>query len=114
MGGFTVLVNDNSHYLDESERYKLGDFSDYEQALAACMRLVDAFLDAHCRPGMSTKQLFELYTSFGEDPFVVPAGASAVRKTTAGQPEPTASTTGDASAFSAWDYARRRCQELCG
>lgn len=92
MAGYTVLVNDNSHYMDEGERYKLGDFSAYDQALAACMRLVDDFLEARRRPGMSAPQLFEQYTSFGEDPFVVPPA------------EP---------AFSAWDYARNRCEQLC-
>ena len=45
---YTVYVNDNARYMDESARYKLGEFADCESAIAACKRIVDEFLD---RPG---------------------------------------------------------------
>ena len=41
---YTVYIDDNFHYMDESERYKLGDFPDCASAIAACKRIVDEFL----------------------------------------------------------------------
>ncbi|PYS92947.1 MAG: hypothetical protein DMF64_06710 [Acidobacteria bacterium] len=90
---YSVLVADNFHYMDEVERYQLGEFHTAEAALAAARCLVDDELAAHYQPGMSANELYRLYTSFGVDPFIV-------------------SADGDCH-FSAWDYARGRCQELC-
>ena len=42
---YTVFVDDNFHYMDESERYKLGEFADCASAMAACKQIVDEFLD---------------------------------------------------------------------
>ena len=93
MLSYTVLVDDNAHYMDESERYKLGEFATAEAALAAARRLVDDELNSHYQPGMAAAELFALYTSFGVDPFIVSDDVDC--------------------RFSAWDYARERCQELC-
>ena len=41
---YTVFVDDNFHYMDESERYKLGEFADCASAVAACKQIVDEFL----------------------------------------------------------------------
>jgi hypothetical protein len=90
---FTVMVDENSHYLDESERYEHGTFATYDEALAACRRIVDEFLAAQHQPGMTAADLYSLYTTFGEDPHIVPD-------------QPGAS-------FSAWGYARLRCDQLC-
>lgn len=92
---FTVRVRENSHYMDESEGYTLGPFATYEAAEAKCREIVDDFLRANTKTGKSADALFSLYTTFGEDPSV------------AGKAPPGA-------AFSAWDYARRRCREICG
>ena len=91
---YSVLVDDNFHYMDEAERYKLGEFETVEAALAAARALVDDDLTSRYQPGMSAAELYQLYTSFGLDPFIVGDDAPACR-------------------FSAWDYARQRCQELC-
>lgn len=93
MTGFRVLVDDNAHYQEEHERYELGAFATYEEALAVCRRIVDEFLDRQYAPGMAGDCLYELYVSFGEDPFISPRG-----------PEPR---------FSAWSYARQQCDGLC-
>ena len=53
-------------------------------------------LAAEFRKGFSPERLFDRYTSFGEDPFIVPLDASAERVE-----------------FSAWNYAKERCRELC-
>ena len=90
---YTVWVDENSHYMDSSERYRHGEFPDYESALAACRRIVDEFLAANLRPGMTAERLYKLYTLFGEDPFIVPGRSERL--------------------FSAWDYAKKRCGEIC-
>lgn len=90
-----VYVDDNFHYMDESERYKLGDFENCEEAVAACKKIVDEFLELGYTEGMSFRELYEGYTMFGEDPFI-------------------ASDDDDGCRFSAWDYAKKRCREMCG
>jgi hypothetical protein len=90
---YTVYVDDNFHHMDESERYKLGEFDNCEEVVAVCKRIVDEFLEKGYRKGMDFKELYEGYTMFGEDPFIV---SDDVR-----------------CRFSAWDYAKKRCSELC-
>jgi len=91
---YIVKVDDNYHHGDESERYTHGRFADAEGALAACRMIVDRCLAEELKPGISAAELYSQYTSFGDDPFVVCVDAAQVR-------------------FSAWDYAKLRCDELC-
>ena len=91
---YTVFVDDNYHHGDESERYKLGTFASLEEAVAAAKAVVDQSLAAAHTPGMTADELYEAYVNFGEDPFIVPKGP-------------------DAASFSAWSYARERCNEIC-
>ena len=93
--GYTVLIDDNFHYQDESERVQHGVFATADEAVAACRSIVDEFLDGAFEPGMSAESLYGLYTLFGEDPFIKAA-----------DPNDTPVT------FSAWDYARQRCEEM--
>jgi hypothetical protein len=92
---FIVEVDDNFHYQDECERYTLGAFPDCESAVAACQRLVDENLRDYYKPTCTAEGLFTYYTMFGDDPFIV-------------------SPDGNDCEFSAWDYARKRSEELCG
>lgn len=48
---YQVFVDDNFHYMDEGERYKLGDFATFEEALNACKAIVDEFLKANYKEG---------------------------------------------------------------
>jgi len=91
---YTVMVDDNFHYMDESERYKLNDFGTCEEATEACKRIVDEFLLGGHKPGISSDELWKQYTMFGEDPFIV--------------------TSDESCKFSAWDYAKERIKELTG
>jgi hypothetical protein len=93
---YKVLVDDNFHYMDESERYELGDFSTLDAAIEASAKIVDEYLRSAHKPGMSAQDLFSSYMSFGEDPFIL---ATASQETEV--------------LFSARDYAKRRCDELC-
>ena len=90
---YKVFVNDNFHYMDESERYELGEFDSCESAIAACKNIVDEFLLSKHEPAQRAEEIWEGYTTFGEDPLIV--------------------TTDPACAFSAWDYAKQRCSEIC-
>ena len=88
---FTVFVDDNFHYMDESERYELGEFADCESAVAACKRIVDEFLAGVDR-NRSADEMFTDYRNFGEDPWIKSANG--------------------ACRFSAWTYAQEQCSEL--
>src|ERR1700682_5773350 len=97
MPNYRVLINDNAHFMDESERADHGVFADADEAIAACKESVDDELKAMCRPGMTAKELYKLYTAFGPDPFVEALNPN--------DPE---------VEFSAWTYAKTRCKELVG
>jgi hypothetical protein len=92
---YTVFIDDNFHYQDESERVNHGLLETADEAVAACRSIVNDFLAGAFKPGMSATALYGLYTSFGDDPFVVPADLKAAPV-----------------AFSTWDYARERCEVL--
>jgi hypothetical protein len=94
MAPYKVMVDDNFHYMDEEERWELGAFATAGEALAACRKLVDESLIEEYRDGAMAEQLFDRYTSFGDEPFVVALdGAPKVD-------------------FSARTYAEQRAREL--
>lgn len=88
---YTVFVDENSHYMDEEERYRIGDFDSREEALARCRLIVDRSL-AECDASAGAEAMFKHYTSFGDDPFI--------------------QTDDPDCRFSAWDYAKERCRQL--
>jgi hypothetical protein len=90
---YKIVVNDNYHYMDEGESYTHGEFETAEAALGAARALVDEDLRGAYRPGMTADELYDQYTSFGEDPFIVSEDQSC--------------------RFSAWTYAEERCREMC-
>lgn len=90
---YVVLVRSNSHYQDEDEEYRLGEFDDCQNAIRACKEIVDDFLAANLSPGITSDGLYRQYTMFGEDPFIV-------------------SSMNDCP-FSAWSYAKERCTQIC-
>jgi hypothetical protein len=89
---YRVFVDDNFHYMDESERYELGEFDSCASAIAACKRIIDEFLVGQDAVEKTEEQLWKLYTAFGDDPFIA--------------------TTDNQCKFSAWDYARQRCAQI--
>jgi len=95
--GFRALVDDNYHYKDTAERWMLGEYATYAEALAFCKRLVDQCLEEGYAPGKTAEALYGYYTMFGDDPFIVEASDS-----------PDA-----AAGFSAWTYAKARSEDLC-
>ena len=93
--GYRVIVDDNYHYMDESERYLHGEFATLEAAVAAARQIVDDYLESAYKAGMGGDELMASYAMFGEDPFITAPDATGVL-------------------FSARDYARQRCNEICG
>ena len=89
---FTIKVADNFHYMDDGETYTLGTFPSLEQAVQRSKEIVDTFLEKNYRPGMTCNDLFDQYKSFGDDPYILGKGKIS---------------------FSAWDYAEKRCKEIC-
>ena len=92
---FRVLVDDNFHYQDESERYEHGEFETFEEALHACKAIVDEYLARLISESdtRSAAELYSSYTMFGDAPFVCSSPPG-----------------GD---FSAWEYAKQRCSKIC-
>jgi hypothetical protein len=91
---FVLYVADNFHYMDESKVYKKGPYPTFDAALAEAKGIVDQFLEAGYKPGMTAEDLYSQYTTFGDDPAIVGPGFEDL-------------------AFSAWDYAKERSAEMC-
>ncbi len=88
---YVVFVDDNFHYMDEDERYELGEFPDRDAAIAACKRIVDEFL-ATTDKSKTAEEMFAAYAGFGEYPWI--------------------QTDDPDCKFSAWEYAKARCAEI--
>jgi hypothetical protein len=97
MPRYRVMVDDNFHYQDPSERREQGTYETADRALATCRDIVDRSLQGEYRPGISAEALYDRYTSFGDDPFIVVLDGTDERAT-----------------FSAWSYAKDRCRVICG
>jgi hypothetical protein len=92
---YKIMVDDNFHYMDEEHRYGWKSFQTAEEAIAECKRMVDSDLAGFLKPGIAATELYDTYTSFGDDPFIVRIDPNA---------EP--------AHFSAWDYAKERSDAL--
>jgi hypothetical protein len=90
---YTLFCDDNFHFMDEEERHVLGEFDNADEAIAAAKQIVDRDLLAAYSAGMTADELYDHYTSFGSDPFI--------------------RSDDRACHFSAWNYAKARCKELC-
>lgn len=89
-----VVVDDNFDH-GHSSFMPVAAFDTLEEAIAECKSRVDAWLLTEHKPGMRAQQLWEEYTCYGEDPWVLGGKLN------------------DPVPFRAWDYARRRCSEIC-
>ena len=67
---YIVMVDDNFHYMDESERYKAGEYDTYEEAEEKCREIVRRSVE-------ESKYDFDNYTMFGDDPFIIGGNFSA-------------------------------------
>ena len=91
---YSVYVDDNYDLPPDDERYKLGDFATLDEAIAECKRMVDGFLMTKVPADGTAEKRYVSYTHFGPDPFIVTDDPEV------GYP-----------LFSAWSYAKQRCEE---
>jgi hypothetical protein len=97
---FRVYIADNFHFMDPDDPpYLHGSFPTLEAAIGFCKGRVDEDLEGLRNPSSSTStrphtaaELYSLYCSFGEDPWISGPGTGVL--------------------FSGWDYAKERCAEL--
>jgi hypothetical protein len=95
--GYRVNVDDNFHYMNEDERWVLGEYATYEEALAAAKKMVEGFFE-DSEPGMNPAEAYEAYTMGGDDPWIEAFGGSTPPETR----------------FSAWGYAKELSERLFG
>lgn len=91
---YEIQVDDNFHYADSASRTTGPTFDSAEKAVAYCKSVVDQYLADQYQPGMTAEALYGKYTLLGDDPFILSINSESVK-------------------FSAWDYARQRCTEIC-
>ena len=94
---YHVLVDDTFCSTNQSHRYTKGEYETYGEALAVCRDIVDRFLRHECASGVPASAVYFRYMMFGKEPSIVKSSES---------PDTSPS-------FSAWDYAKARCEELC-
>jgi len=92
---FTVMVDDNYHYMDGDSRYTAGKFDSWEEALALAEKIVDETVIPAINDGLSPEDAISSYRHFGEDPWIIGNGA-----------------VPEGESFSAWSYAEKRAFQL--
>lgn len=99
---FKVYIGDNYNHVD-NPGYISGEYNSFEDAVKACKKDVDSslneLLNKNLNPGsdVSTpKKLYDLYTNFGSDPWIMPPLEESLEK----------------YEFSARKYAKEKCKKL--
>ena len=64
---YKILIDDNFHFMDESERTDHGDFATAEEAIAECKAIIDDNL-AGFMPRKTAQELFEIYAHLATTP----------------------------------------------
>ena len=67
---YKIYVDDNYHYMDESERYVAGSYSSLEEAVERCKEITIKSLEDFYENGITPENLSAQWAMFGEDPFV--------------------------------------------
>ena len=132
---FEVFVDDNFNFMQEDERYSTGTFDTYEEAVAGAKSIVDRCLESYYKEGMTAEALYNGYKGYGEDPFIIgDLGKDVLDDTLArakamieqmearklkhgnnfGEMNKPLDLPENRVCFSAWDYAEKRCKEMCG
>jgi hypothetical protein len=91
---YKVVVQDNFHWWDETERYEFGTFTTWDEAVDACKNKIEQELEKFFEPGMDANQLYDHYIQMADEPFILASAADAY---------------GD---FSESEYAMRHCEKL--
>ena len=68
---YEVHIDDNFHYMDESERYSVGSYRSLEKAIKKCRKITIRSLKDLYEKGMTPEKLSAQWSMFGDDPFIV-------------------------------------------
>jgi hypothetical protein len=74
---YKVLVDDNYHHGNESDRYTAGSFTSLEEAIDKCKEITVKSLEDFYEEGISPEKLSAQWALFGDDPYVF-GGSGAV------------------------------------
>ena len=66
-----VYIDDNYHYMDESERITAGSYNSLEKAIEKCKKITIISLKHLFEKGMTPEKLSAQWSMFGDDPFIV-------------------------------------------
>lgn len=97
---YRVYIDDNFHYMDDVDANESAAFETCSEALAYCKKIVDESLSnllpnsGNPNSKLNATELYTYYVTFGDDPRIVSDDAGC--------------------SFSAWDYAKLRCEEIAG
>lgn len=92
---YCLRIYDNYHFMDEEEAYNSGSYDTYEEAVVAAKIRIDDGIAYDLEFGIKPEELYLYFSLFGESPVVIPNDPKVVE------------------AFSAYDYARTRAEEIC-
>ncbi len=68
---YQVHIDDNYHYMDESERHAVGSYRSLGKALEKCKKITIRSLEDLYEKGITPEKLSAQWSMFGEDPFIV-------------------------------------------
>ena len=68
---YEVHIDDNFHYMDESERYSVGSYRSLDKAIEKCRKMTIRSLKDLYEKGITPEKLHAQWLMFGEDPFIV-------------------------------------------
>ena len=68
---YQVYVDDNFHYMDESERLAVGSYHSLEEAIEKCKEITVRSVEDLYEEGITPEKLSAQWAMFGEDPFIV-------------------------------------------
>lgn len=91
---YSVFIENNANYSNEDERYRLETYDDCQTALDFCRRKVDNFLIRHFKKGQTARELYDDYTTFGDNLSIV------------------SNKSPQDCTFKAWEYAEERAKEI--
>ena len=67
---FRVIVDDNYHHANESDRYTVGSYASLEEALDKCKEITVKSLEHFYEEGITPEKLSAQWAMFGEDPYI--------------------------------------------
>jgi len=73
---YKVCIDDNYHYMDESERSSAGSYDSLDEAIAKCKSMTIDSLKSFYEEGITPEELSAQWAMFGEDPFIIGADGS--------------------------------------